>query len=244
VSYGVGILLDEGLVMAADSRTNAGVDRVATFRKLYVFEQPGERLFVVLTAGNLSITQSAVSHIAEAIEGKNDLPNLMEATSMYQAARIVGRALRTVYDDDGEALESLGIDFNASMILGGQVKGGNLRLFEIYAAGNFIEATDDTPYFQIGEVKYGKPVIDRVVTKRTGLLDAVKCALVSFDSTMRSNISVGPPIDLVVARRDAQRIALHVNLEENDPYFQRLRRYWGRGLQRTFKGAPAPEWEV
>jgi putative proteasome-type protease len=244
VSYGVGILLDEGLVMAADSRTNAGVDRVATFRKLYVFEQPGERLFVVLTAGNLSITQSAVSHIAEAIEGKNDLPNLMEATSMYKAARIVGRALRTVHEEDGAALKSLGIEFNASIILGGQVKGGNLRLFEIYAAGNFIEATDDTPYFQIGEVKYGKPVIDRVVTKRTGLLDAVKCALVSFDSTMRSNISVGPPIDLVVARRDAQKVALHLRLEENDPYFQRLRRYWGRGLQRTFKGAPAPEWEV
>jgi putative proteasome-type protease len=244
VSYGVGILLDEGLVMAADSRTNAGVDRVATFRKLYVFEQPGERLFVILTAGNLSITQSAVSHVAEAIEGKNDLPNLMDATSMYQAARIVGRALRTVHQEDGAALKSLGIEFNASMILGGQVKGGNLRLFEIYAAGNFIEATDDTPYFQIGEVKYGKPVIDRVITKRTGLLEAVKCALVSFDSTMRSNISVGPPIDLVVARRDAQRIALHVNLEENDPYFQRLRRYWGRGLQRTFRGAPEPEWEV
>ncbi len=244
MSYGVGILLDEGLVMAADSRTNAGVDRVATFRKLYVFEQPGERLFVILTAGNLSITQSAVSHVAEAIEGKNDFPNLMEATSMYQAARIVGRALRTVYEEDGEALEALGIDFNASMILGGQVKGGNLRLFEIYAAGNFIEATDDTPYFQIGEVKYGKPVIDRVVDKQTGLLDAAKCALVSFDSTMRSNISVGPPIDLVIARRNEQKVALRLRLEENDPYFQRLRRYWGRGLQRTFRGAPGPEWDL
>lgn len=244
MSYGVGILLDDGLVMAADSRTNAGVDRVATFRKLHVFEQPGERLFIVLTAGNLSITQSAVSHVAEAIEGKNDLPNLMDATSMYQAARIVGRALRTVHEEDGAALKSLGIEFNASMILGGQVKGGNLRLFEIYAAGNFIEATDDTPYFQIGEVKYGKPVIDRVVDKQTALLDAVKCALVSFDSTMRSNISVGPPIDLVIARRDEQKLALQLRLEENDPYFQRLRRYWGRGLQRTFRGAPAPEWEV
>lgn len=244
MSYGVGILLDDGLVMAADSRTNAGVDRVATFRKLHVFEDPGERLFVILTAGNLSITQSAVSHVAEAIEGKNGLPNLMEATSMYQAARIVGRSLRAVYEEDGAALKTLGIDFNASIILGGQVKGGSLRLFEIYAAGNFIEATDDTPYFQIGEVKYGKPVLDRVIDKQTGLLDAVKCALVSFDSTMRSNISVGPPIDLVVARRDLQAISLRVRLEENDPYFQRLRRYWGRGLQRTFRGAPGPEWEV
>jgi putative proteasome-type protease len=244
VSYGIGILLDDGLVMAADSRTNAGVDRVATFRKLYVFEQPGERLFVILTAGNLSITQSAVSSLADAIEGKNDLPNLMEVTSMYQAARVVGAALRSIHDADGEALKEHGINFNASMILGGQVNGGNLRLFEIYAAGNFIEATEDTPYFQIGEVKYGKPVIDRVITPQTGLLDAAKCALISFDSTMRSNISVGPPIDLVIARRDAQKIGLRIRLEENDPYFQRLRRYWGRGLQRTFQGAPEPEWEV
>jgi putative proteasome-type protease len=244
MSYCLGMLLDDGVVMLSDSRTNAGVDRVATFRKMFVFEQPGERLFAVVTAGNLSITQSAISLLQDAIEGKNDHPNLMEATSMYQAARIVGGALRQIHDIDGESLKAHNVEFSASMILGGQVKGGNLRLFEIYAAGNFIEATRETPYLQIGEVKYGKPVLDRVIRPETGLIEGAKCGLISFDSTMRSNVSVGPPIDVVIFRRDTETVALRLQLDEDNPYLRRIRDQWSRGLLRTFKTVADPDWEL
>ena len=244
MSYCVGILLDAGLVMVSDSRTSAGVDRVATFQKMFVFEEPGERLFVVLTAGNLSITQAVISILNDGIEGKNDRANLLAVPSMYQAARTVGHALREVYNEDGASLKAHDIEFNASLIFGGQVKGGRLRLFQIYAPGNFIEASPDTPYFQIGEVKYGKPVIDRIVTPETGLIEAAKCALISFDSTMRSNVSVGPPLDVLICKRDTQRVALQMRLEETDPYLSNVRNLWSEGLLRTFKSVPDPDWTL
>jgi putative proteasome-type protease len=244
MSYCVGILLDAGLVMVSDSRTSAGVDRVATFQKMFVFEEPGERLFVLLTAGNLSITQSVISVINDGIEGKNDRANILAVPSMYQAARTIGHALREVYTEDGASLKAHDIEFNASLIFGGQVKGGRLRLFQIYAPGNFIEATSDTPYFQIGEVKYGKPVIDRIITPKTGLMEAAKCALISFDSTMRSNVSVGPPIDVLICKRDTQRIALQMRLEETDPYLRSVRSLWSEGLVRTFNAVPDPDWRI
>ncbi len=242
MSYCVGMLLDEGLVMASDSRTNAGVDRVATFQKTFVFEDPGEKVFVLLTAGNLSITQSTLSYLNDCIEGKIEGSSLMDATSMYTAARTVGHALRAVWEDDGPSLKAHNVDFNASIILGGQVKGGQLRLFEIYAPGNFVEASTDTPYFQIGEVKYGKPVIDRIVNQGTGLAEAAKCALISFDSTMRSNVSVGPPIDLMMVRRDSLKVALQLRLGDEDPYWREVGRLWGEGLQKTFDTVPNPDW--
>lgn len=244
MSYCVGILLDQGLVMASDSRTSAGVDRVATFQKMFVYEEPGERLFVVLTAGNLSITQAVISILNDGIEGKNDRVNLLAVPSMYQAARTVGQALREVYNEDGPALKAHDIEFNASIIFGGQVKGGRVRLFQIYAPGNFIEASADTSYFQIGEVKYGKPVIDRIITPKTGLIEAAKCALISFDSTMRSNVSVGPPIDLLIYKRDTQRVALQMRLEETDPYLRSVRSLWSEGLVRTFTSVPDPDWQL
>jgi putative proteasome-type protease len=244
MSYCVGILLDAGLVMVSDSRTSAGVDRVATFQKTFVYEEPGERLFVVLTAGNLSITQAVISILNDGIEGKNDRANILAVPSMYQAARTVGHALREVYNEDGPSLKQHDIEFNASIIFGGQVKGGRLRLFQIYAPGNFIEASADTPYFQIGEVKYGKPVIDRIITPKTGLIEAAKCALISFDSTMRSNVSVGPPIDLLIYKRDTQRVALQIRLEETDPYLRSVRSLWSEGLVRTFASVPDPDWHL
>ncbi|MGE5147299.1 MAG: peptidase [Candidatus Eiseniibacteriota bacterium] len=244
MSYCVGILVDAGLVMVSDSRTSAGVDRVATFQKMFVFEEPGERLFVLLTAGNLSITQSVISVLNDGIEGKNDRANILAVPSMYQAARTVGHALREVYNEDGPSLKQHDIEFNASLIFGGQVKGGRLRLFQIYAPGNFIEASPDTPYFQIGEVKYGKPVIDRIITPQTGLIEAAKCALISFDSTMRSNVSVGPPLDVLIVQRDTQRIALQMRLEETDPYLRNVRSLWSEGLLRTFKSVPDPDWNL
>ena len=244
MSYCVGILLDAGLVMVSDSRTSAGVDRVATFQKMFIYEEPGERLFVVLTAGNLAITQSVISILNDGIEGKNDRANILAVPSMYQAARTVGHALREVYNEDGPALKQHDIEFNASIIFGGQVKGGRLRLFQIYAPGNFIEASADTPYFQIGEVKYGKPVIDRIITPKTGLIEAAKCALISFDSTMRSNVSVGPPLDVLIYKRDTQRVALQMRLEETDPYLRSVRSLWSEGLVRTFASVPDPDWHL
>ena len=242
MSYCVGILVNDGLFMASDSRTNAGVDRVATFSKMFTFERPGERVFVLLTAGNLSITQSAVSVLLESIQGRNEHPSLLKAESMYQAAKVVGNALREVYRADGPTLERQHIDFYASMILGGQIKGGDMKLFEIYAAGNFIEATEQTPYFQIGEVKYAKPVIDRLITQETSLADAAKCALISFDSTMRSNISVGPPIDVALCRRGHCRVSRQVRIEASDPYLVGLRDIWTDGLRKVFNEVPSPEW--
>ena len=245
MSYCVGILLDAGLVMVSDSRTSAGVDRVATFQKMFVFEEPGERLFVLLTAGNLSITQAVVSVLNDGIEGKNDRANILAVPSMYQAARTVGHALREVYNEDGASLKAHDIEFNASLIFGGQVKGGRLRLFQIYAPGNFIEASADTSYFQIGEVKYGKPVIDRIITPQTGLIEAAKCALISFDSTMRSNVSVGPPLDLMIYRRDSLKSGFSVRLGDDDPYLQAIREGWGEAIYKAFHHiAHDPGWNI
>jgi len=188
--------LDAGLVFLSDSRTNAGVDQVGTFRKMTVFENPGDRTLVLLTAGNLSISQSIRQIVAEKTTA--DGRSIWTAKSMYEAAQIIGDAIRLVHQRDAESLAKFGIDFNVSMIFGGQIKGERCRLFQMYSAGNFIESHDESPYFQIGEAKYGKPIIDRVIAPSTPLDEAAKCALISMDSTLRSNISVGLPLDLLI----------------------------------------------
>jgi len=245
MSYCVGILVDEGLALVSDSRTNAGIDRVSTFQKMFIFEKPGERLFGLLTAGNLSITQSVSSLIRERLGSGDPATDLYTAPSMFEAVRMVGAAVRNVHQVDGEALRQHDVDFNASFIFAGQVMGRNLRLFQVYAAGNFIEATRDTPYLQIGEIKYGKPILDRIITPGISLVDAAKCALISFDSTMRSNVSVGPPLDVMLYRRDALKAGLRVRLEERDDYLVTIRRLWGGALQKAFYDTvPNPEWSV
>jgi putative proteasome-type protease len=245
MSYCVGILVDDGAVLVSDSRTNAGIDRVSTFSKMFVFEQPGERFFAVLTAGNLSLTQGVVSVLNEHLGSGKPERDLYAAPSMFAAARIVGAAVREVHANDGDALKAHEVDFDLSFILCGQIRGRNLRLFHIYAAGNFIEATRDTTYFQIGEVKYGKPILDRIVQRETGLIDAAKCALISFDSTMRSNVSVGPPIEVLIYKRDSVRAGLRLRLEERDPYLQSIRRLWGEALSKAFyETIPRPDWNV
>ena len=245
MSYCVGILADEGLALCSDSRTNAGIDRVSTFTKMFIFEKPGQRLFGLLTAGNLSITQSVVSLINEHLGGGDPAKDLYAAPTMFEAVRIVGAAVRNVHQVDGEALRQHDVDFNASFIFSGQVKGRNLRLFQVYAAGNFIEATRDTPYLQVGEIKYGKPILDRIITPGISLIDAAKCALISFDSTMRSNVSVGPPIDVMLYRRDTLKAGLRVRLEERDDYLVTIRRLWGGALQKAFYDTvPNPDWSV
>ena len=245
MTYCVAVKLDAGLVFLSDSRTNAGLDQIGTFRKMMIYERPGDRFMVMLSAGNLSISQQVreILQIEELHEGGDRPPiTIWNATSMFDAARVLGSAVRRVYDQDGASLKKSGLDFNASMIFGGQIRGESMRLFLVYSAGNFIEATRETCYFQIGESKYGKPVIDRVVHRGTSLLDATKCTIVSFDSTMRSNISVGLPIDLLVYETGSLKVALQRRIQEFDPYFQMVHHQWGEGLRRVFAQLPDPDW--
>ena len=243
MTYCVAMSLDAGMIFASDSRTNAGVDQIARFSKMRVFSREGDRIIVALSSGNLSLTQNALSVLDQRGRAGDGSLHLWNATSMFDVARLVGDALREVKQRDGPYLQQNNIDSHANFIVGGQVRGEPHRLFEVYSEGNFIEATPDTCYFQIGESKYGKPVIDRVVKRTTGLLEATKCTIVSFDSTMRSNISVGLPIDLVVYETDALRVKLQKRIEESDPYFQMIHTQWGEGLRRVFAQLPNPEWD-
>ncbi len=241
MTYAVGFLLEQGLVFAADSRTNAGVDQVSVARKITTFEKPGERFMALLSSGNLAITQAVIRQLQEDLETGND-GDLHATPTMFAAARIVGAALRNVYEVDAEYLAEQGLEFNAAFVFGGQVDGGEARLFMIYSAGNFIEASPETPYLQIGETKYGKPIIDRTITFDSSIDQAVKCSLLSFDSTMRSNISVGPPIDIVTYERGSLKAGMQIHLEENDPYLSQIREYWGGALRQAFQDMPDPDW--
>jgi len=243
VTYCVGILLNEGVVLASDSRTNAGIDRVSTFKKMHIYQQPGKRFFALTTAGNLSLTQGVLSLVDEWLDSGDPEKDLWATESMFGAARIIGKAIREMHKvDDGYMMEA--VDYSASIILTGQIKGGRLRLFLIYNAGNFIEAMGDTVYFQIGEVKYGKPILDRILTPESALGDAVKCALISFDSTMRSNVSVGPPIDILLYRRDSLEEVFTDRLDEGDPYLQTIHEKWGRAILEAFNQiSEQPDWE-
>ncbi|ACT51545.1 MULTISPECIES: proteasome-type protease [Methylovorus] len=241
MTYCVALLLDEGLVFASDTRTNAGVDQVAIFPKMNIFEVPGERVITLLTAGNLAITQAVVNRLREAIKAE-DGAHLNNVSSMFEAAQLVGDVMREVFERDAEHLKNHNTDFNASILLGGQIQGEKPRLFNIYAAGNFIESCRETPYFQIGETKYGKPIIDRVVKYNSDMMDAVKCVLISFDSTIRSNISVAAPIDLMLYRVDSLNANCRQRIEEKDPYYATIRQGWSEGLKSVFSGLPSPDW--
>lgn len=242
MTYCIGILLEQGLVLASDTRTNAGVDQVAIAPKMHVFTVAGERMIVLLTAGNLAITQSVINLLREQLNATDQSMHLENVPSLFEAASVVGTAMRTVHQRDGEALKEHGIDFSASILVAGQIKGEKPRLFNVYAAGNFIEATPDTPYLQIGETKYGKPIIDRVVKHHTQIMDAVKCVLISFDSTIRSNISVALPIDLMIYRTNSFSADCKQRLTEQDPYYATIRKGWGEGLKTVFSSLPNPEW--
>ena len=198
MTYCVGLLLRQGMVMLSDSRTNAGVDNISSYRKMTVWETPGERVIVALSAGNLAITQSALQFMNEGMPTGNGRLSMRNVTSMSEAARLAGWALREVDHIDGPSLRAGGVGFSASILLGGQILGRQLRMFQVYAEGNFIQAMPETPYLQIGEFKYGKPIIDRVVRFDSSLATAAKCGLVSMDSTIKSNLTVAPPIDLLV----------------------------------------------
>ncbi len=244
MTYCVAVTLKSGMVFASDSRTNAGVDHVSSFRKMRVFNRDGDRVIVILSSGNLSITQSAINLLDEDQRDPGGKRTLYDAKSMYEVAEMVGQALREVQLRDGAYLQQANVDSGASFIVGGQIAGGRMRLFQVYTEGNFIEATTETTYFQIGESKYGKPVIDRVVTPDTSLLEATKCIMVSFDSTIRSNISVGLPIDLLIYQADTLRLGFQHRIVESDPYFTLVHEQWGEGLRKVFSALPDPDWNV
>jgi len=244
MTYCVGLDLKDGLVLLSDTRTNAGVDHISTFSKMYVYEVPGERVIVLLAAGNLAITQSIVNLINEGIETESGLETPLTVKSMFRAAQLLGEAVRRIYRIDGEAMQAQNVKFDVSFLVGGQIKGRTMRLFQIYSAGNFIEATSDTPFLQIGEHKYGKPILDRAARFDTDLYDGVKLALVSMDSTLRSNLTVGLPIDLLVYRRDAVKVELRRRITEDDEYFRMIRERWSEALRDAYRAIPRPSWAV
>jgi putative proteasome-type protease len=235
MTYCVGMLLDQGLVMAADTRTNAGVDNVGKFKKLYTWEMDGDRVYILLTAGNLAVTQAVVSLIGEQLENPpTEGQTLRNAATLFQAARLVGDAIRSIKETEAGYIEANGEAFAASFIFGGQIGDERPRLFNIYAAGNFIEATRDTPFFQIGEHKYGKPILDRVARSDMDLGEAAKMILLSFDSTLRSNLSVGLPIDLLTYEAGTLKIEHTKRIGPDDPYFKMISTEWSKALRQAF----------
>ncbi|HVZ31964.1 MAG TPA: proteasome-type protease [Polyangiaceae bacterium] len=244
MTYCIGIKLDAGLVFTSDSRTNAGMDQVSTFRKMMVYERQNDRFMVLLSAGNLSISQSVreLLQTEKLYEGGPEPLTIWNASSMFDAARVLGATVRRVDSQDGAALRQAGIDFHTTMIFGGQIRGEAMRLFLVYSAGNFIEATRETCYFQIGESKYGKPVLDRLLVPSTPIDQAAKCAMVSMDSTLKSNLSVGLPLDLLVYRRDSFTSEEIVCIDEGNPYFSMIRGTWGQRLREAFDSIEDPQW--
>ena len=244
MTYCVGVLLNDGIVLGSDSRTHAGVDDFASFCKMTVFERPGDSVLVLLSSGSLAGTQAVISVLKQGVDTDGGPGNLMKARTMFDVACIVSDAMRAIESRDKQFLERNDLAFNASFILGGQISGEPMRLFRIYAEGNFIEAGAGTPFFQTGEAKYGKPIIDRVIDPSTSLSDAAKCVLVSFDSTMRSNLSVAMPIDLICYERDALEVRKRRRFEQGDPYFGALSKKWSEGVRAAFKELPDPQWGV
>jgi len=242
MTYCVGILLNDGIIFASDSRTHAGVDNFAKFCKMTVFERAGDRVLVLLSSGNLAGTQAVISVLRQRAEAGDGTPGLWSARTMFDVAGLVSDAMRDIERRDGSYLEQSDVGFNASFILGGQIRDEPMRLFRIYAEGNFIEAGHDTAFLQTGETKYGKPIIDRVITPSTSLTEATKCVLVSFDSTMRSNLSVGMPIDLACYERDSLEITMRRRFEEGDSYFTALSKEWSEGTRAVFRQLPALQW--
>jgi putative proteasome-type protease len=237
MTYCVGLLLKAGMVLLSDTRTNAGLDNIATYRKMFVFEDPGERVVAIMTAGSLSVTQTAIARLREAVDDPDSDENssIMRAHTMLKVAEIVGATLAAVRDDIEGKMNAAKVSVTASMIVAGQRRGGAMRMFLIYPEGNFIEATEDTPFLQIGEHKYGKPILDRVVRPATGLEDARKAVLLSMDSTLKSNLSVGMPLDLLVIPADACRVGESRRFESDDPVFRAMSAAWSTALRKAFQ---------
>ena len=242
MTYCAGILVAQGLVMIADTRTNAGLDNISTYRKLHVVAEPGERVLAIATAGNLSVSQSVISLLNEGLENPQtgEVETIRQVPTMFRAVQLIGRAIRHVRANESQALEEAKLSFEVSMLFGGQIGGGPMRLYMIYSAGNFIECGQEAPFLQIGEHKYGKPILDRAVKFETEIYDALKIGLISMDSTMRSNLGVGLPIDIAVICRDSLEAELVHRIEHGDEYFQDLGQRWSSALRAAHMAIPAP----
>ncbi len=243
MTYCVAVRNGSGLVFLSDSRTNAGVDQISTFRKMHIYEVPGERVMVLLTAGNLAVSQSVATGLRAQMNrdtGAVGEKSFRSCPNMFSAAKLAGAEVRKVYERDAHSLHEFGIEFNVSLIVGGQVRGEEPRLFNVYPAGNFIEATDETPYFQLGESKYGKPILDRVIGGGLSLEEVAKCALISMDSTIKSNLSVGLPLDLMCYERDSFSVTKHKLIDSKDEYFASIRGRWADQLKKVFYELPEP----
>ena len=234
MTYCVGLYLKDALVMLSDTRTNAGVDNISIFSKTHIYEITGERFIAVMTSGNLATSQAVVNMLHEGIDTGERVETLYTVPTMFRAAQLIGIAVRRVFAVDGPTLEAQGVKFEVSLILGGQIRGQGMRLF--------IEATPDTPFLQIGETKYGKPILDRALQFDTDPRDGVKLVLVSMDSTLRSNLTVGLPIDLLVYRRDQLTAEVKRRITEEDPYFKMIRDGWSKALRDAYRAFPRPDW--
>lgn len=241
MTYCVGLKLDRGLVLMSDTRTNAGVDNISTFRKMHCWEVPGERVIMMMTAGNLATTQAVVSLLEERAKAPEDrAPSILQAPSMFQVARLVAQTLRetiSVHDSGGQEADSA---FNATIILAGQIADGAMRLFLVYPEGNFIEASEDTPFFQIGETKYGRPILVRAYEPGMSFEAAVKLLMVSFDSTIKANLSVGLPLDLQIYEEGSLALGHRQRFEPRDPYYRTISDGWGEALKLAFDSLPDP----
>ena len=242
MTYCVAVLLQRGMVFGSDSRTNAGLDDVASFCKMTVFERPGDRVLVLLSSGSLAGTQAVISLLRQRADEGDGGTNVWTARTMFDVMVLVSDVVRSVQERDAAHLEASGSGFNASFLVGGQIRGEPPRLFRMYAEGNFIEAGEDTPFLQTGEAKYGKPIIDRVIQSTTSVAEAAKCVLVSFDSTMRSNLSVGMPIDLIAYERDSLAITHRCRFCEGDAQFAELSTAWSTGVRQVFRELPDVRW--
>jgi putative proteasome-type protease len=242
MTYCAGILVKEGLVMIADTRTNAGLDDISTYRKLHLYETPGDRVLAICTAGNLSVTQATLALVEEGVINPDSgaKETLATCTSMFQTAHLLGLALRRVTLELQPSLSAAGVDYGSSLLLGGQIAGGKPTLYLIYGEGNFIECGQESPFLQIGEHKYGKPMLDRAVDYDSDIYEALKLGLISFDATMRSNLAVGAPLDLIVLRTDALRTEVRYRVENDDAYFNDLRRKWSEGLKAAYRSIESP----
>jgi len=242
MTYCVGIITRSGLVIASDSRTNAGVDYISTYQKLFDFSCPEERVLILCSSGNLSITQAVITVLEKDIKTE-EAKNMHNLPTLYEVARYVGSKLREIQSEDRKWLEKDRIDFHCSLLLGGQIKGQSPELYLIYTQGNCIHATKDTTFLQIGETKYGKPILDRTLNFDTDLEAAAKCALLSIDSTMKSNISVGPPIDLIMYETESLAIKNQLRLALGDPYLAKIRKLWETSVKEAFEQMPHIEWQ-
>ena len=243
MTYCLAIKVKRGLVFASDSRTNAGVDYVSTYSKMHVFSVPGERLVVLLTSGNLATSQAVVNAVQRDIEDPAAPANLHSFRYLFDAAHYVGQLSQRIQTESGPTLKDSGVNVEASFILGGQIQGREPNLYMIYPQGNYIAASTETPYLQIGETKYGKPILDRIIRADTVLEDAARCALVSTDSTMRANISVGPPVELAIYGADELALSRRISLGYTTPMFRLLQKRWNQGLERAFERLPRFDWE-